>query len=63
LKAEDNISNMVGIPNSSFLATTRRLITFSNGKEPKPNDKIVYISGSFDLLHTGHVDMLKKAKA
>ena len=36
---------------------------FSNNKEPKATDKVVYISGSFDLLHNGHIETLKKAKA
>lgn len=45
-----------------FLATTRRLMTFANNREPKPEDKIVYIDGAFDMLHPGHVDILQKAK-
>lgn len=36
---------------------------FSNNKEPKATDKVVYISGSFDLLHNGHIETLKRAKA
>lgn len=35
---------------------------FSNKKDPKPTDKIVFIHGSFDLLHNGHIERLKKAK-
>lgn len=35
---------------------------FSNNKEPKPTDKVIYISGSFDLLHNGHIETLKRAK-
>ena len=50
-------------PQSSFLATTRRLMSFSNNREPKPTDRVVYISGSFDLLHNGHIERLKKAKS
>lgn len=48
----------VGVPNSQFLATTRRIMHFSNNREPKPSDKVVYISGSFDLLHNGHIARL-----
>ena len=48
---------------SKFLATTRRIMHFANNKEPKPDDVVVYIAGSFDLLHTGHVDILEKAKS
>jgi ethanolamine-phosphate cytidylyltransferase len=29
---------------------------------PKPSDKIVYVSGSFDLLHHGHLKRLEEAK-
>lgn len=35
---------------------------FSARKEPGPNDKIVYIHGSFDCLHNGHIELIKKAK-
>ena len=36
---------------------------FSNNREPKPTDNVVYICGSFDLLHNGHIERLKKAKS
>ncbi len=37
-------------------------MSFSNHKEPKTTDKVVYIDGDFDLLHNGHVETLRKAK-
>ena len=43
------------------MATTRRIFEFSN-KNIKPKGKIVYVDGSFDLFHIGHVETLKKAK-
>jgi ethanolamine-phosphate cytidylyltransferase len=46
----------------TFLATTRRIFEFSN-KGVKPKGRVVYIDGSFDLFHVGHVETLKKAKA
>jgi len=46
----------------SLIQTTRRIRQFSSGKEPQPGDKVVYIDGSFDLLHVGHVRILKKTK-
>jgi ethanolamine-phosphate cytidylyltransferase len=46
----------------TFIATTRRISEFSN-KNRKPNGRIVYVDGSFDLFHIGHVETLKKAKA
>ena len=46
----------------TFLATTRRIFEFSN-KGIKPKGRIVYIDGSFDLFHVGHVETLRKAKA
>lgn len=47
---------------SQFLPTTQKIIQFSDGKSPKPNDKIVYVAGAFDLFHVGHLDFLEKAK-
>ncbi|CAG2105050.1 unnamed protein product [Medioppia subpectinata] len=46
---------------SQFLPTTQKIIQFAEGKEPKPNDRIVYVAGAFDLFHVGHIDFLEKA--
>lgn len=35
---------------SQFLPTTKKIIQFAEGKDPKPGDKIVYVDGSFDLF-------------
>jgi len=43
-----------------FAASTRKIMQFSSGNEPKPGDRIVYTTGSFDLLHSGHVSFLEK---
>jgi ethanolamine-phosphate cytidylyltransferase len=50
------------ICNSSFLASTRKIVQFASRRAPSPTDKIVYTSGSFDLLHAGHVNFLKEAR-
>lgn len=47
---------------SQFLPTSRRIVQFSNGKGPRPNARIVYIDGAFDLFHAGHVEILKRAR-
>jgi len=49
-------------PRQQFLATTRRVINFANKNLPGPDDVIVYIQGSFDLLHHGHLKRLQMAK-
>ncbi|KAL1129397.1 hypothetical protein AAG570_013924 [Ranatra chinensis] len=48
---------------SQFLPTSRKIVQFSEGKEPRPGDKVVYVAGAFDLLHVGHLDFLEAAKA
>ena len=47
---------------SSFLTTGWRLIEFCNNKVPQQGEKVVYLDGAFDILHIGHIEMLKKAK-
>ncbi|XP_059477496.1 ethanolamine-phosphate cytidylyltransferase [Neocloeon triangulifer] len=48
---------------SQFLPTTQKIIQFSEGTEPKPGDRIVYVAGAFDLFHVGHLDFLEQARA
>lgn len=43
---------------SHFLPTSRRIVQFSNGKGPRPDARIVYMDGAFDLFHVGHVEVL-----
>jgi len=47
---------------SQFIPTSQRIEQFASGKQPQPGDKIVYIDGSFDLFHDGHIQILQKAK-
>ncbi|KAK9726423.1 hypothetical protein RND81_05G213900 [Saponaria officinalis] len=47
---------------SDFLPTSRRIVQFSNGKGPKPDSRVVYIDGAFDLFHAGHVEILRLAR-
>ena len=47
---------------SQFLQTTNKIMQFSSGKEPQPGDKIVYVTGAFDLFHVGHLEFLEQVK-
>lgn len=60
-KFDDGVS-AGGTRISHFLPTSRRIVQFSNGKGPKPDSRIVYIDGAFDLFHAGHVEILRLAR-
>jgi ethanolamine-phosphate cytidylyltransferase len=47
---------------SSFLTTGWRLQEFCNNRFPKDTDRVVYIDGTFDILHIGLIEALRKAK-
>jgi ethanolamine-phosphate cytidylyltransferase len=47
---------------SQFLPTSRKIVQFSESREPKPGQKIVYVDGAFDLFNMGHIEFLRKVK-
>lgn len=48
---------------SNFMTTSRIFRLFSAGVQaPKPNDKVVYLAGAWDMFHAGHCEILEAAK-
>ena len=45
-----------------YMTTSSKLCQFSNNRPPKATDKIVYVDGSFDLFHIGHMRILEAAR-
>mmetsp|Transcript_132243 Transcript_132243/g.300491 ORF Transcript_132243/g.300491 Transcript_132243/m.300491 type:complete len:474 (-) Transcript_132243:189-1610(-) len=49
---------------SQFLPTTQVLRLFSNQiKPPAPGQSIVYVPGSWDMFHAGHIELLERCRA
>lgn len=42
--------------------TTKRISSFTTPRLVNANDTIVYIDGSFDILHQGHLELMRLAK-
>lgn len=57
-----SMERFIKIPKQTFLATSKRINNFANQNSPIEGDTIVYIQGSFDLLHHGHMRRLELAK-
>lgn len=47
---------------SRFLPSTQTIMQFSEGRSPLSTDRIVYVCGSFDLFHIGHLCFLEEAR-
>jgi len=46
-----------------MLTSTRRISEFASSRLPTPEDRLVYVSGSFDMFHVGHAQFMKDARA
>ena len=49
-------------PTTHYLTTSRKIVQFSNNSSPKTGDRVVYVDGSFDLFHIGHMRVLQNAR-
>eukprot|EP00042_Codosiga_hollandica_P053941 m.718532 g.718532 ORF g.718532 m.718532 type:complete len:329 (-) comp58809_c1_seq40:1652-2638(-) len=45
------------------IAPDQQVISYREGSGPTPQQRVVYLAGSFDLLHEGHLDLLEASKA
>jgi len=44
------------------LANVNRLSRFANNSSPKEGARVIYVQGTFDLFHIGHLDFIKRAR-
>ena len=62
VEQDDVADKEIEPPKQQFLQTVSRIRHFSNTREPKPTDRIVYLAASCDLMHPGVIERIKKAK-
>ena len=62
VEQDDVADKEIEPPKQQFLQTVSRIRHFSNTREPKPTDRIVYLAASCDLMHSGVIERIKKAK-
>eukprot|EP00656_Telonema_subtile_P006831 TRINITY_DN13183_c0_g1_i2.p1 TRINITY_DN13183_c0_g1~~TRINITY_DN13183_c0_g1_i2.p1 ORF type:complete len:356 (+),score=97.14 TRINITY_DN13183_c0_g1_i2:321-1388(+) len=60
----DSMFDLPSGHSSRFMTTSSILRKFSAGmKSPPPGAKVVYVDGAWDMFHSGHIDVLKEARA
>jgi ethanolamine-phosphate cytidylyltransferase len=65
ISTSDLIARLMGHERTArtFICSAQIIAAFCSGLRPKPEDRVIYLEGVFDLFQVQHAEMLAQAKA